>query len=132
VSTMYKLEEATRATMYAASIKPFQRTKNKRNAWLALSNQHAGNDKWEAEIKRHEQLLHTREWKGQSNFNLERFIAQHRNAYVSMQAAAKHVTCQRCQMSTAESVTCLKQSSVMTLVCKLRWQVSRQTKDQLA
>jgi hypothetical protein len=88
----YKLEEATRATTCAASIKPFQRTKNGRDAWLALLKQHAGDDKWEAKIKRHEQLLHTREWKGQSNFNLERFIAQHRDAYVSMQAAAKHVT----------------------------------------
>ena len=90
----YKLEEATRATSYAASIKPFQRTKNGRDAWLALSNQYAGNDKWEAEIKRHEQLLHTRMWKGQTNFTLERFIAQHRNAFVSMQAAAEHVTYQ--------------------------------------
>jgi hypothetical protein len=90
----YKLEEATRATAYAASIKPYQRTKNGRDAWLALSNQYAGNDKWEAEIKRHEQLLHTRQWKGQSNFTLERFIAQHRNVFVSMQAAAEHVTYQ--------------------------------------
>jgi hypothetical protein len=90
----YKLEEATRATPYAASIKPFQRAKNGREAWLALSSQYAGNDKWEAEIKRHEQLLHTRFWKGQSNFTLERFIAQHRNAFVSMQAAAEHVTYQ--------------------------------------
>jgi predicted DNA-binding WGR domain protein len=90
----YKLEEATRATSYAASIKPFQRAKNGRMAWLALSTQYAGNDKWEAEIKRHEQLLHTRLWKGQSNFTLERFIAQHRNAFVSMQAAAEHVTYQ--------------------------------------
>ena len=90
----YKLEEATRGTSCAASIKPFQRTRNGRDAWLALSNQYAGKDKWEAEIKRHEQLSHTRKWKGQSNFNLERFIAQHRNAFVSMQAAAEQVTCQ--------------------------------------
>jgi hypothetical protein len=41
----YKLEEATRATSYAASIKPYQRTKNGRGAWLALSNQYAGRDK---------------------------------------------------------------------------------------
>jgi hypothetical protein len=33
-------------------------------------------------------------WKGQSNFTLERFIAQHRNAFVSMQVAAEHVTYQ--------------------------------------
>jgi hypothetical protein len=90
----YKLEEATRATSYAASIKPFQRTKNGRVAWLALLNQYAGKDKWEAKIKRHEQLLHTRLWKGQSNFTLDRCIAQHRNAFVSMQAAAEHITYQ--------------------------------------
>jgi hypothetical protein len=90
----YKLEEATRATSYAASIKPFQRHKNGRGAWLALSTQYAGKDKWEAEIKRHEQLLHTRLWKGQSNFTLDRFIAHHRNAFVSMQAAAEHITYQ--------------------------------------
>ena len=28
---------------------------------------------------------------GQSNFSLENFISQHRNAYVSMQASAEHV-----------------------------------------
>ena len=38
--------------------------------------------------------MHTRQWKGQSNFTLERFIAQHRNAFVSMQVAAEHVTYQ--------------------------------------
>ena len=90
----YLLEEATRGTPYAASIKPFQRAKDGRGAMLALTSQYAGNDKWEAEIKRHEQLLHTRVWKGQSNFTLDKFISQHRNAYVSMQAASEHVTYQ--------------------------------------
>jgi hypothetical protein len=59
-SVFYELKEATRAASCAASIKPFQRAKNGTDVWLALSNQHAGNDKWEAEIKRHEQLLHRR------------------------------------------------------------------------
>jgi hypothetical protein len=56
----YKLEEATRTTAYATSIKPFQQTKKGRGAWLALLNQNAGKDKCEAEIKRHKQRLHTR------------------------------------------------------------------------
>ena len=60
-------------------------------AWKALTSQYAGKDKWEAEIKCQEQLIHTRIWKGQSNFSLENFISQHRNAYVSMQASAEHV-----------------------------------------
>ena len=87
----YHLEEATRGTSYAASINPFQRGKDGRGAWKALTSQYAGKDKWEAEIKHQEQLLHTRIWKGQSNFSLENFISQHRNAYVSMQASAEHV-----------------------------------------
>ena len=87
----YKLEEATRSTAYADSIKPFQRTKNGRDAFLALTNQYAGIDKWEAEIKKQSNLLHTRKWKGQSNFPLERFVQQHRNAFVSMTACTQHV-----------------------------------------
>jgi hypothetical protein len=85
------LEEATRTTAYAASIKPFQRRKDGRGAWLALLGQYAGKDKWEAEIKVQEAVLHTKTWKGQSNFSLESFISQHRNAYVSMEACAEHV-----------------------------------------
>ena len=50
----YKVDEATRGTAYGASIKPYQRTKDGRGAWIALSTQYAGVDKWEAEIKRNE------------------------------------------------------------------------------
>ena len=76
----YHLEEATRGTSYGASIKPFQRGKDGRGAWKALSSQYAGKDKWEGEIKCKEQLLHTRISKGQCNFSLENSISQHRNA----------------------------------------------------
>ena len=55
----YHLEEAPRGTSYAASIKPFQRGKDGRGAWKALTSQYAGKDKWEAQIKCQEQLLHT-------------------------------------------------------------------------
>ena len=85
------MEKATSGTSYAASIKPFTRAKDGRGAWKVLTSQYAGKDKWEAVIKCQEQLLHTRIWKGQSNFSLENFISQHRNAYVSTQASAEHV-----------------------------------------
>jgi hypothetical protein len=90
-SVYHYLEEATRFTPYAASIKPFQRRKDGRGAWLALLGQYAGNDMWKAEIKFQEAVLHTRTWKGQSNFSLESFTSQHRNAYVSMEARAEHI-----------------------------------------
>ena len=38
-----------------------------------------------------EKVLYTYIWKGQSNFTLEAFISQHRNAFVSMQACAARV-----------------------------------------
>jgi hypothetical protein len=87
----FYLEEATRSTVYSASIKPFQRSRDGRGAWLALIGQYAGVDKWEAEIKKQEQLIHTSKWKGQSNFSLEAFASQHRNAFVSMTQCAQHV-----------------------------------------
>ena len=85
------LEEATRGTQYATSIKPFQCAKDGRGAWVAHTSQYAWKDKWEAKIEKQEQLLHTHIWKGQSNFLLEHFISQHHNAYVSMSACAEHV-----------------------------------------
>ena len=71
--------------------KALKQIKDGRGAWKALTSQYAGKDKWETEIVHQEQLLHTRIWKGQSNFSLENFISQDRNAFVSMQASAEHV-----------------------------------------
>lgn len=87
----YKMEEATQNTAFAASIAPYQRTKNGRDAFLAIVSQYAGEDKWNEEIRRQDQILHNQRWKGQSNFSLEKHCALHRNAYVQMQAAAEHV-----------------------------------------
>ena len=38
----HHLEEASRGTSYAASIKPFQRGKDERGAWKALPSQQMG------------------------------------------------------------------------------------------
>jgi hypothetical protein len=67
----YLLEEATRSTTYAPTIKPFQRVNNGRGAWNSLITQYAGDDKWQAELTKQGKLLHNRQWKGQSNFSLE-------------------------------------------------------------
>ena len=60
----FLLEEVTRGTLNAASLKPFQQTKDGNGAWKALTSQYAGKDKWEAKIKKQEQLLHSCVWKG--------------------------------------------------------------------
>ena len=81
----------THSTSYAASIKPFQCGKDGRGAWIALIGQYAGRDKWEVEIKKQEQLLHSRIWKSQSKFLLDHFITQHWNMFISMQGCAEHI-----------------------------------------
>jgi hypothetical protein len=93
-SVYYLLEEATRGTSYTPTIKPHQQTKNGREAWRSLVNQCTGEDKWQSELKRQDELLHSRQWKRQSNFSLEKFIAQHLHAFVSMHQCAEYVTFQ--------------------------------------
>ena len=88
------LEVATRSTINTASIKPFLRTKNGRAAYQALISQHAGEDKWEKELKLQQSFMKSRVWKGNSNFSFEKFIEQHRAAYISMQQCSLHVTFQ--------------------------------------
>ena len=53
--------------------------------------QYSGEDKWRAELNVQEDLLHSRKWKVQSNFTPEIFVAQYRNAFVSMTKCAEHV-----------------------------------------
>ena len=88
------LEVATRSTVYASSIKPYQQKYDGRGAWFAIVGQYAGVDKWEAEIKKQEQFLHTRKWKATGHYTLDSFCSMHRNAYVSMTQCAEHVTFQ--------------------------------------
>ena len=85
------LEEATRTTQYASSIRPFSRRKDGREAYLALKRQYAGKDKWQAEIKKQENFIHTRVWKGNTNFSLESFITQHCAAHVSLERCSQSV-----------------------------------------
>ena len=45
------LEEATRGTKWANTIKPFARQQDGVGAWRALLSNHAGSDKWDAMIE---------------------------------------------------------------------------------
>ena len=122
----YHLEEATRGTSYAASIKPFQKVKDGRGAWKALTSQYAGKDKWEAEIKCQEQLLHTRIWKGQSNFSLENFISQHR-----MPMSPCKPVLNMCSTNSQTNIqgldSCLRRFNALIQDFKLPWQASKLT-----
>ena len=77
--------------MYTSSIQPYSRRKDGRGSWFAITNQYDGKDKWGAELKKQDDLLHTYKWKGQSNLTLENFISQHQNAFFSVQQCAIHM-----------------------------------------
>ena len=87
----FKVEEATRGTQYAASIKPFSHNENGRGAFLALLSQHAGKAKWTSVITQMSNLLLTVKWKGQGNYPLEKHIAKHRDAFEQLTSASVHV-----------------------------------------
>ena len=89
------IEEAVRSSQYNASIKPFQRAKDGRGAYRALVSQHAGKDKWEAELRMQEDRVINRIWKGNASaFTLEAYIQMHRQAFISMAQCADHVSFQ--------------------------------------
>lgn len=87
----YLLEKATRGTVYASSLKTYQKTKNGRGALLSIRNQYAGIDKWDVELEKQVESISKTEWTGQSNYSLEQFVAMHRNAYEAIQLCAQHV-----------------------------------------
>ena len=84
------LEEATRGTTYSTIVKPYARTKNGRQAWLAMLSSHIGNDKWENIQREKMNYLMNTKWLGKT-YSLEKFTSSHRAAFVQLQEAAQHV-----------------------------------------
>ena len=84
------LDQATRNTIYAPTIKPFARTKNGRAAWMAIVSSHAGDDKWDQIRKDKYNFLMNTKWNGQA-YSLEKFIGLHRSSFIMLQEAAIHV-----------------------------------------
>lgn len=90
-ATVYSmLEEATRGTVYASTVKPYLRTKNGRGAWTSMVNSHAGKEKWEKLFKDRSRFIMNNKWNGRT-FSLEKFTGIHRSAFVQMQEANDHV-----------------------------------------
>jgi len=93
-SSVYSmLEIASRATIYATTIKPFSRSKDGRGAWKAMLSSHVGDDKWEQMQREKLKFLMNSQWNGKS-YSLEKFLGQHRSAYVQLEEAAMHVNIQ--------------------------------------
>ena len=84
------LDEATRGTIYAPTVKPYSKNKDGRSAWNAIISSHAGQDKWEALVKDRMRFIMQTKWNGKT-YSLEKFTGLHRSAYVSLESAAEHV-----------------------------------------
>ena len=86
------LEEALRGTPYAPAMKPFERTKDGRAAWIAVTSQYAGLDKWKAMLASAEEMINNRKWNGSNtSYSLEKFIQQHRSAFVTLTQCSERV-----------------------------------------
>ena len=91
-ATLYaELEEALRGTSYEASIKPFEKRRDGRGAYLALIAQHAGKDKWVAIIDEAEKYINSKKWDGTTSFTLQSHIERCRSAFVELETASQHV-----------------------------------------
>ena len=84
------LEKALRHTTFYSTLRPFSRSKNGRDAWIALRAQYLGEDKRRAEIREVEDILNNREWKGVSSYKLEKYASLHRWCNERLKQIAEH------------------------------------------
>ena len=75
------LEEATRSSIYASTVKSYSKTKDGRVAFLSMVASHAGKDKWEKLVKDRTKFLMNTKWNGWT-YALDKFINLHRTSYV--------------------------------------------------
>ena len=87
------MEEATRGTIYASTVKPYSRKKDGSSAWKSMISSHAGTAKWEQLQKDRSKFMMNTKWNGR-NFSLEKFTGIHRSSYISLQEAAAHINFQ--------------------------------------
>ena len=90
-NTVYSmLEEATRGTPFAMTVKSYSNSKNGRAAWLSMISLHCGKDKWESLQKEKLDFLMNTKWNGRV-YSLDKFCGAHRGAFVQLEEAAIHV-----------------------------------------
>ena len=84
------MEEASRGTFYAPTIKSYTRKNNGRAAWKAMVSSHSGQDKWEQLHKEELNILMQNKCNGRF-YSLENFVRLQRNSFVQIQEVAEHV-----------------------------------------
>ena len=91
-ATVYMMiEKATRDTSVASTVKAFSRTKNGREAYLALIANHAGDEKYRAITKKRVNFLQNTKWTGRQS-PLETHVSLHRSAHDDLRECNNHIT----------------------------------------
>ena len=86
------LQDMVGGTSFEASIKSHQRSRNGREAYLALCMHNMGSSKWDKIVEDAENYVMKREWNGRNQrFTLRSHIAKHREAQNDMMRASQHI-----------------------------------------
>ena len=88
------LEEATRSMACSISMKPFQRKKYGRNAWLSIVKQHTIYHQWKRQLKTSEDYINKNAWKENASHQLGDRVHKHRNSHAPMVQCSSHTRCQ--------------------------------------
>ena len=79
---------------HLASIKPFERARNGRGAYLALDTHNMGTNKWEKMQDEHESFLLASKWDGKNQrYALTTHINKHRESYNALVRVNDHIGC---------------------------------------
>jgi len=86
------LDEALTGTSYSHTISKFRRSNNGREAFLAVSAQHGGLDKWKAAKDKAVADMRNSSWNGAGTLTVSSFINKHRTAFDDLERCSVHIT----------------------------------------
>ena len=122
----YHLEEATRGTSYAASIKPFQGGKDGRGAWKALTSQYAGKDKGKLRSNAKNNSYTPEFGRGRAIFHLRTSFHN-----IEMPMSPCKPVLNMCSINSQMNIpgldSCLRRFNALIQDSKLPWQAARLT-----
>ena len=85
------LDEALTGTSYSHTISKFRRANNGREAFLAVSAQHGGLDKWKTAKDKALADMRNSTWNGTGTITVSSFINKHRTAFDDLERCSVHI-----------------------------------------
>ena len=76
---------------FVGTITTYRHHKDGYGAFVAYEGQHAGQDIWEAMVKKSEFFMQNTKWNGNTSIKFIAHSSKHRQSYIEMTEAAEHV-----------------------------------------